>query len=192
MPDHTNDSLQECLESIFYDVFNVNKIIDLQNDNINILAEMELLEIEKSLGILYPHLVNEWDTKKNKGLTPFQFRGASHEKVYWECSKSHSWMATIASRSHGGNNCPECGSRKLNAENNLATRFPKLITEWDYGKNNKLPQDYFAYSHFSVWWVCSNCNNEWKATITNRTSSNSGCPVCAMNKKKTIQIFNIN
>lgn len=183
LPDHKVESLQQCLELIFKEVFKVNKDIDIQKDNIDILKLMSLTEIKMSLGALHPNLVKEWDTQKNKGLTPFQFKTASHEKVYWKCAKYHSWLATIASRSHGGNNCPECGSRKLNAENNLAAKFPKLISEWHYEKNDKQPQDYFAYSHFPVWWICSYCNHEWEATITNRTSRNSGCPVCALNKK---------
>lgn len=178
LSDHKTNSLQDCLIKIFDDIFNIQINADLQNNNIDILNQMHHLELKNSLGELYPHLVKEWDTEKNKELTPFQFRGASHEKIYWKCDKNHSWLASIASRSHGENNCPYCGSRKLNTENNLAAKFPELISECNYNKIGKLPQDYFAYSHFAVWWVCSHCNYEWQATITNRTSKNSGCPIC--------------
>lgn len=69
-------------------------------------------EVERSLGEVHPNLSNEWDIEITNWLTPFQFRAASHEKVYWRCKYNHSWPATIASRSHGRNNCPYCGSRK--------------------------------------------------------------------------------
>lgn len=91
-------------------------------------------------------------------------------------------VSYYCSRSHGGNNCPYCGSRKVNAENNLATIFPKLISEWNHKKNEKKPSEYFPYAHYKVWWICSRCTNEWRATITNRTYRNSGCPFCAKNQ----------
>ena len=84
---------QQCIERVFLDVFNINKKINLEEDNIDILKLMNLLEEENSLGKLYPHLAKEWDTEKNKGLTPFQFKAASHEKVFWKCNKGHSWRS---------------------------------------------------------------------------------------------------
>lgn len=102
--------------------------------------------------------------------------------------QNHSRLASIASRSHGGNNCPYCGSRKLNSENNLAAIFPLLIWEWNYIKNDYSPHDYFSSSHFYVWWSCLKCNHEWQASITNRTSKKSGCPSCAIKKNKTYRI----
>lgn len=139
---------------------------------------MERTEVENSLGENFPHLVEEWDNEKNDGLTPFHFRAASHVKVYWKCKKNHSWPATIASRSHGGNNCGECGSRKLSPDNNLAVKYPAVIKEWHPTKYNKGPDEYFPASHFSVWWLCSNCQHEWETRIYNRTLNNSRCPEC--------------
>ena len=121
--------------------------------------------------------------EKNNGLTPFQFRAASHEKVYWRCKQNHSWPATIASRSHGGNGCPYCGSRKVSSENNLAIKYPTLLQEWHPTRNEQKPDEYFPYSHHYVWWLCFHCKNEWQATVTNRTNNNSGCPNCLQIKR---------
>lgn len=54
--------------------------------------------------------------------------------MYWRCYKDHSWLASIASESLDRINCPYCGSRKLNSERNLATKFPKLVSDWNYEK----------------------------------------------------------
>lgn len=172
------ETFERCLECLFLDVFRINKKINLEKDNADILTSMDISEVERSLGEVHPNLSKEWDIEKNNGLTPFQFRAASHEKVYWRCKHNHSWPATIASRSHGGNNCPYCGSRKVSPENNLATKYPTLLQEWHPTKNKKKPVDCFPYSHDSVWWLCLQCNHEWRAVIYNRTLGNSSCPNC--------------
>lgn len=53
-----------------------------------------------------------------------------------------------------------------------------ILTEWDTKKNGELTDSYSFASHKKVWWKCSSCNNEWIATIKNRTSGTS-CPKCA-------------
>ena len=40
------------------------------------------------------------------------------------------------------------------------------------------PRDVMAGSRRKVWWRCSQ-GHEWQAIVSSRSSSNSGCPVCA-------------
>lgn len=58
-----------------------------------------------------------------------------------------------------------------------------LISEWNYDKNiNVSPTEVSAYSGRKVWWRCSNCNNEWQATIDKR-SNGRGCPKCRLKNR---------
>jgi len=49
---------------------------------------------EKSLGHLFPNLSEEWDSEKNKELTPFDVHPQSSLKVWWICSQGHNWQST--------------------------------------------------------------------------------------------------
>ena len=46
----------------------------------------------------YPELIKEWDFEKNK-KSPSQYASGSDARVWWKCSKGHSWRTTINSRS---------------------------------------------------------------------------------------------
>ncbi|MEZ4180427.1 MAG: zinc-ribbon domain-containing protein [Candidatus Doudnabacteria bacterium] len=52
-------------------------------------------------------LLDEWDYKKNKPLSPKNVRAASNKKVWWKCKKGHQWEATIGNRFRGSG-CPKC------------------------------------------------------------------------------------
>lgn len=54
-----------------------------------------------------------------------------------------------------------------------------LLTQWDYMRNLPLSPDALSHgSHKKVWWVCDK-KHHWRATVHNRTSNHSGCPICA-------------
>ena len=54
----------------------------------------------------YPKLLEEWDYDKNV-IKPDEVTKTSGRKVFWKCSKGHSWEAAINNRvkNHG---CPHC------------------------------------------------------------------------------------
>ena len=70
-------------------------------------------------------LLREWDAARNGGLTPSDVSFGSHQKVWWQCSKGHSWQAKVYSRSEGSG-CPYCTGRKEVPENSLAIQVPAL------------------------------------------------------------------
>ena len=72
-------------------------------------------------------------------------------------------------------------------ENDLKTLCPKLIEEWDYSKNEKLPEMFTTGTHAKAWWHCSICKQSWEATIASRVRG-AGCPYCA--GKRVLQGFN--
>ena len=56
-----------------------------------------------------------------------------------------------------------------------------LCEEWNYEKNDKIPEEYCPCSNQKVWWKCSKCNHEWEAIINSRNNGN-GCPECNESK----------
>lgn len=54
----------------------------------------------------HPELLSEWDFDKNDKL-PSEYTHCSGQKVWWQCSKKHSWYAKISNRVNG-RMCPMC------------------------------------------------------------------------------------
>ena len=132
------------------------------------------------LGTLAPETAAQWHPTKNGALTPERVRPQSARLVWWRCEKGHEWQATVASRVKGKSGCPVCANRTvLPGVNDLMTAAPKLAAEWHPTKNGALtPEQVGAGSHRRVWWQCEK-GHEWRAQISARSSTGSGCPVCA-------------
>ena len=132
---------------------------------------------ENCLNTINPELAREWHPTKNGNLTPGDVTPYSKKKIWWVCSRSHEWEATIASRS-SGSGCPYCSRRAVNDENCLNTTNPELAPEWHPSKNGSLtPRDVTSHSGKKVWWICKK-GHEWEATIDKR-SNGRGCPYCS-------------
>ena len=131
-----------------------------------------------------PVVSAEWNYDKNEGLTPADVSPNSNKSVWWKCEKGHEWKARIDHR-HSGSQCPFCaGLRILSGYNDLATKRPDIIADWDFSKNHSItPTNIGCANGTNVWWKCKECGNEWKMTIAARTRG-SGCPKCAKQKRK--------
>lgn len=66
-------------------------------------------------------------------------------------------------------------------ENSLANRYPELLKEWNYEKNDLLPEMATYASARKVWWKCS-MGHEWQSRIFSRTKNKSRCPYCVGKK----------
>ena len=134
----------------------------------------------RSLGDLFPNLVNEWDSQRNFPTTPFDINPFTHRKFWWQCllNKNHFYEASASNRSNIGSGCPYCRGLKVNQSNSLLTLAPHIAREWHPKKNGNLfPENVTLKSHKKIWWICSrNKNHIWKAAISNR--QNTGCPFC--------------
>ena len=75
-------------------------------------------------------------------------------------------------------------NKVIQAEQSLATTYPELTKEWHPTKNILSPYQVTAGSGKKVWWMCNQCDHEWSARISARTSQKQGCPICAINKRK--------
>ena len=140
-------------------------------------SNQKILDGYNDLITIHPELSEEWDYKKND-ITPNTVGAGSTYKAWWKCNKfGHSWQAEITDRVHG-NGCPFCSGRKtLKGFNDLATVRPDLVQEWNYDRNDLLPNEVTCGSFKKVWWRCSK-GHSWEAVIYSRKSGN-GCPYCA-------------
>jgi hypothetical protein len=88
-----------------------------------------------SLYKLEPELVKEWHPTANGNLTPRKVGIVYSKPVWWICSRSHEWQATINSRIEG-NGCPVC--MKNRAEHKLHGEDGKSIQSMT-ADNGKFP-----------------------------------------------------
>lgn len=142
--------------------------------------------MDKTLLSEYPEIAKEWDYKTNdKG--PEEYAPHSNKKVWWICPIGHSYECSIDHRTSRGQGCAYCsGKRVLVGFNDLKTKNPELVKEWDYDINELTPEQVTEGSHKKVAWICKTCGNKWKAMVNVRTGANgSGCPKCAERKRVT-------
>lgn len=133
------------------------------------------------LETIYPEIAKEWHPTMNGDLTPSDVKPASLNRVWWLCPIcNNAYQKRIMDRVKKGSKCNKCCDPKvIQGKNDIATKFPDLLKEWNYEKNYPfLPQNFSYGSTRKFWWKCSKCNYEWMATALNRNNSGFGCPVC--------------
>lgn len=128
----------------------------------------------------HPYLSKQYDISKNEQPIT-QIIAGSNKKVWWLCSKSHEWEATVNSRANKGNGCPHCRKTTTNNGNTLENKFPELCKEFHPTKNNFKPAEITPKSDKKAWWICSK-KHEYESKISSRTVSNTACPYCAGKK----------
>lgn len=158
--------------------------INVERDETIIKTKYYSEQEKNSLQYLHPILCQEWNYEKNNGLTPNMFSAHSNDKVWWKCSNNHEWPASIDSRV-SGNGCPYCCNRLVwPGYNDLASKRPDLVKEWNYSKNIYSPSSVLPGSGNYAWWICSECGHQWRAEISSRNKG-ANCPECA--KKSRIK-----
>ena len=140
------------------------------------------IDIEESISVLRPDLINEWDYNKNNklGYKPENFRPGNNTKVFWICKKGHSWEDTIQHRNIGIG-CPYCSNKKiLPGYNDLKFLCPELAEEYSY-ENELTPEQIGCGSKKVVKWKCKRCNNIWESSVQDRFDRKSSCKICGYN-----------
>lgn len=132
-----------------------------------------------------PECLEEWDYELNT-VSPVTITAGSDEKVWWKCPKGHSYQASPANHITLKRGCPYCSGHKiLIGYNDIASRRPDLISEWNYVKNeDKKPSEVLAGGKTAYWWICKK-GHEWQATFHTRNKGH-GCPVCSGKTKKDV------
>ena len=143
------------------------------------------------ISLLSPLLQSQWDHPNNAHLGNIIIKPQAKTKVWWTCSQCpdghpHKWLAAPNSRSgwkgRKGSGCPFCANRKVCQHSSLPTKAAHLVPEWS-DANKRSPDDFTVGSNHKAWWQCE-CGCQWEATINSRTGLGSGCPDCAVDKKR--------
>lgn len=105
------------------------------------------------------------------------------KKVWWICSKGHSYEQSINLHIIRGYSCPYCSHQKVFAGyNDLETLFPDIAKEWHPSKNAELtPSNVTAYSQKKVWWLCP-MGHSYEQTVERRVRRGSACYYCSGHK----------
>ena len=131
----------------------------------------------------YPELVIEWHPTKNEGKHPKDFAQFSGKKVWWKCDlgPDHEWEDAVYARTKQRTGCPYCANRRISITNRFDLTQTKLMTEWNYQKNQIKPSEITGGSNKKIWWKCQK-GHEWESKVADRVQRGYGCKFC--NKKK--------
>ena len=114
-----------------------------------------LVRGENDLASQKTPILNQWDYDKNFPLTPEDVSYSSTKKVWWICSKGHSWDNSVKSRYFSADECPVCNNQRIiSGINDLPTVNPKVMESWDYEKNTVNPHMLSERATKSVYWKC--------------------------------------
>ena len=141
-----------------------------------------------------PELAKEWHPILNGKLTPLDVMPFTNKKVHWLGKCGHNWQASPAHRSNG-RGCPYCtrNPKVLSGFNDLKTKNPSYLTEWDYSTNGILTPEMFTInSGKKVAWICGVCSRKWRASPNARTNGKTSCPSKKCIQNKTKQTFREN
>ena len=72
--------------------------------------------------------------------------------------------------------------KTLAKKGSFGEKFPELLKEWDFLKNDVDPFKVAVKSKYKANWICNYCKHEWQTRIDHRTYSKSGCPKCGIKK----------
>ena len=137
----------------------------------------------------FPEVVKVWNYEKNIGIKPEDFMYQSNKRVWWKCSKcGKEWQSAICAKSHT-TICKECTYKNnkrvyvIEGINDLKTKFPELLKEWDYDKNILAPKQISPSSAKMIWWKCKK-GHSWKSSPLSRTKHGkiNECPYCSNQK----------
>lgn len=129
------------------------------------------------LATLYPLVATWWHPTRNGNLKPQDVAAKSRQFVWWRCPDNHPFRARIENRTKKQEpTCPVDTGRLLwPGTNDLATKHPDLVRDWDYQRNALSPQETVP-GRGRRWWTCS-AGHTQHAYTTNRIRS-GGCTLC--------------
>lgn len=109
---------------------------------------------------------------------PKLISAGSDKELEWSCQLGHIFQLSVKKRIGRNYGCPYCSNSKLLIGfNDFETRHPDLAKEadgWD-------PKSVIGGSAVSRDWKC-HLGHKYKAKVSSRDASNSGCPYCSNQK----------
>lgn len=128
---------------------------------------------ENNLASKYPELLKTWDFEKNKGINPADFTPHVGKKVWWSCSKGHSWQATIYNRSKNKSGCPACAQKK---SRKYSIEYIQALAE---KRGGKCLSTEYTTCRLKLKYCCKE-GHIWEARADAILYSSKWCPVCAV------------
>lgn len=102
-------------------------------------------------------------------------------RANWKCYLGHTWVAAVRDRVLG-HNCPYCGFKRVwTGFNDLAKMYPEAAEEWDYQKNQQVPEKVIAHSPKKFWWLCK-LGHSYEQSLRNKVVKSHGCSICSNRK----------
>lgn len=143
--------------------------------------------MKKSVADTHPHLICEWDDKRDIATLTF----GSDYRAQWRCRNySHIWVAQVKKRTIRGDGCPYCSNKKVLAGfNDLETTHPDIAAQWSED-NSLSPREVSSGSNSRAIWICLKTENThtYVAQINGRANRGTGCPYCS--GQKVLRGFN--
>lgn len=133
------------------------------------------------LATLNPALAAEWDYPQNGNIKPSNIAQNARINAWWKCPNCNGAYQSWVYNRNKGIGCPYCSvpaKKVLKGYNDLATKKPELLIEWNYDKNTSItPDSILPGSNKKVWWKCKK-GHEWEASVAHRVRGRN-CPYCA-------------
>ena len=76
-----------------------------------ILLKKRVLLGSNNLAVTHPNILKQWDYEKND-IKPEEISHGSGKKVWWKCSKGHSYEMTVYKKLSRAASCPVCSGHK--------------------------------------------------------------------------------
>ena len=150
-----------------------------------ICGNLELLSGFNDLAHIYPEITALYRPEDNSGIPATQILVGSAKNYVWVCpaESDHTFTSSVSNRIMRKSDCSICTTRIfIPGTNDLSTRRPNLVLEWDFAKNKLVPSDVPESSSALVWWHCR-LGHEWEARISARVQGH-GCHECAPRKPR--------
>lgn len=184
------NQLNQIIRDIFFELGITDVDIDIIRDKAFIEEQYLQDKLDMSLANKFPEIAKEWHPTKNGNITPKMVSYGSGKQYWFKCKLGHEYYQQIYSKT-GMNKvrCPYCSGQKLlQGFNDFETWCKKnkkytLLSEWNYEKNEKKPNEINKGTSKKFLWKCSKCDHEWYASVRKRGIDGRGCPACANNNK---------
>jgi hypothetical protein len=141
----------------------------------------------------YQLIQGMWHPTLNPGKVPADFTHKSSQKVWLrcsgclhECGRHHEWEASIHLLTQNGGNtvCPYCISKRTKfCPCRSVERISRLRKKWH--SSNPPANQVAKSSNKKYLWLCPERHSPYIASCANRCTSNTGCPVCGVEKSRT-------
>ena len=131
-----NEKILELLKQMFPNRDSYPNI-DIQRDELNILAQYIKAPVKRSFQEQYPNLAKDWDWDRNGTLMPNMFAASGDYKFYWicrKCGKSYR-MSMTNRRKVNPETCPFCARSSRFPSPLLSECYPQLRFFWNNNLN---------------------------------------------------------